>query len=178
MSLEGTMPMITRPEVASRITHAVDAMDETIKEIRSTIFQLQARGTSSRPDLRGEILALADEMTDMQGFAPSLRLGSGLGGDISPEVADQVLAALREALSNAARHANASQVDVTVDTGSDGVLTVRVTDNGTGIPEGGRRSGLRNLASRAEKLGGELRIEPADPDAPTPGTRLEWRVPR
>ena len=90
MSLEGTMPMITRPEVASRITNAVDAMDETIKEIRSTIFQLQARGTPSRPDLRGEIVALADEMTDMLGFAPSLRLGSGLGEDISPEVADQV----------------------------------------------------------------------------------------
>ena len=178
MSLEGTMPMITRPEVASRITNAVDAMDETIKEIRSTIFQLQARGTPSRPDLRGEIVALVDEMTDMLGFAPSLRLGSGLGEDISPEVADQVLAALREALSNAARHANASQVDVTVDTGSDGMLTVQVTDNGTGIPEGGRRSGLRNLASRAEKLGGELRLEPADPDAATPGTRLEWRVPR
>jgi signal transduction histidine kinase len=92
-------------------------------------------------------------------------------------VAEQVLAALREALSNAARHANASQVDVTVDTGSDGMLTVQVTDNGDG-PEGGRRSGLRNLASRAEKLGGELRIEPADPAVPTPGTRLEWRVPR
>jgi Signal transduction histidine kinase len=164
--------------VASRITNAVDAMDETIKEIRSTIFQLQARGTPARPDLRGEIVALVDEMTDMLGFAPSLRLGSGLGEDISPEVADQVLAALREALSNAARHANASQVDVTVDTGSDGMLTVQVTDNGTGIPEGGRRSGLRNLACRAEKLGGELRLEPADPDAATPGTRLEWRVPR
>src|SRR6266581_6953169 len=178
MSLEGTMPMITRPEVASRITHAVDAMDETIKEIRSTIFALQARGTSARPDLRGEIVALVDEMTDMLGFAPSLRLGSGLGEDISPEMADQVLAALREALSNAARHANASQVDVTVDTGSDGMLTVQVTDNGTGIPEGGRRSGLRNLAARAEKLGGELRLGPADPGAPAPGTRLEWRVPR
>ena len=89
-----------------------------------------------------------------------------------------MLAALREALSNAARHANASQVDVTVDAGSDGMLTVQVTDNGTGIPEGGRRSGLRNLATRAEKLGGELRLEPADPDAATPGTRLEWRVPR
>jgi signal transduction histidine kinase len=93
-------------------------------------------------------------------------------------VADQVLAALREALSNAARHANASQVDVTVDAASDGMLTVQVTDNGTGIPEGGRRSGLRSLASRAEKLGGELRLAPANPDATAPGTRLEWRVPR
>jgi len=55
---------------------------------------------------------------------------------------------------------------------------VQVTDDGTGIPDGGRRSGLRNLADRAEKLGGELRLEPANPGAPKPGTRLEWRVPR
>jgi signal transduction histidine kinase len=178
MSLQGTMPMITKPEVASRITHAVDAMDETIKEIRSTIFQLQSRGTAAGLDLRSEIVALVEEMTDMLGFAPSLRLGAGIGGDISPEVAEQALAALREALSNAARHANASQVDVTVDAGTDGMLTVQVTDDGTGIGDGGRRSGLRNLAARAEKLGGELRIAPADPGAPKPGTRLEWRVPR
>jgi two-component system, NarL family, sensor histidine kinase DevS len=182
MSLQSTMPMITRPEVAGRITNAVDAMDETIKEIRSTIFQLQSPEATAGPDLRGEILVLAEEMTDMLGFAPSLRLGAGLGagpgGDISPEVAEQALAALREALSNAARHANASQVDVTVDTDSDGMLTVQVTDDGTGIGDGGRRSGLRNLAARAEKLGGELRLEPADPGAATPGTRLEWRVPR
>jgi signal transduction histidine kinase len=178
MSLEGTMPMITRPEVANRITNAVDAMDETIKEIRSTIFALQARAVATGPDLRGEIVALVDDMTDMLGFVPSLRLGSGLGGGISPEVAEQAIAALREALSNAARHANASQVDVTVDAASDGMLTVQVTDNGTGIPDGGRRSGLRNLASRAEKLGGKLSLEPANPGASAPGTRLEWRVPR
>ena len=69
---------------------------------------------------------------------------------------------LREALSNAARHASASQVDVTVDIGADGMLTVQVTDNGRWPPGRGRRSGLRNLADRAEKLGGELRLEPAD----------------
>ena len=88
-----------------------------------------------------------------------------------------MLAALREALSNAARHAGASEVDVTVDVDPDGFLAVQVTDNGTGIPVGTRRSGLRNLARRAEKLGGELRLSPADPAAPAPGTRLEWRVP-
>src|ERR1700751_2306002 len=113
-------------------------------------------------------------MTDMLGFAPSLRLGAGLGGDISPEVAEQALAALREALSNAARHAHAREVEGTVDAGSDGMLTIQVTDDGTGIPNGGRRSGLRNLAGRAEKLGGELRLEPADPGAAKPGPRLEW----
>ena len=117
-------------------------------------------------------------MTALLGFAPSLRLGAGLGGEISPEVAEQVIAALREALSNAARHAQATQVDVTVDVDVDGMLSVQVTDNGTGIPADGRRSGLRNLTERAEKLGGKLLLNPADPDAPRPGTRLEWRVPR
>jgi signal transduction histidine kinase len=178
MSLEGTMPLITRPEVASRITHAVDAMDETIKEIRSTIFALQARGTQAGPDLHGEIVALADEMTAMLGFAPSLRLGPGLSGKVGPEIAEHVLAVVREALSNAARHSGASQVEVTVDVETDKMLVVQVADNGSGLPEGGRRSGLRNLASRAEKLGGELRLAAADPDAAAPGTRLEWRVPR
>ena len=177
MSLEGTMPMITRPEVASRITNAVDAMDDTIKDIRATIFALQARDSAGGPDLRGDIVALVEEMAGMLGFAPSLRLGAGLGAQVGPEVADQVLAALREALSNAARHASASQVDVTVDVDPDGMLTVLVTDDGIGIPPDGRRSGLRNLARRAEKLGGELRLESADPGAARPGTRLEWRVP-
>ena len=177
MSLEGTMPMITRPEVASRITNAVDAMDETIKDIRATIFALQARDNATDPDLRGDIVALVEEMAGMLGFAPSLRLGAGLGAQVDSEVGEQVLATLREALSNAARHASASQVDVTVDVDPDGMLAVQVTDDGIGIPAEGRRSGLRNLATRAEKLGGALRLTPADPGAARPGTRLEWRVP-
>jgi GAF domain-containing protein/two-component sensor histidine kinase len=177
MSLEGTMPMITRPEVASRITNAVDAMDMTIKDIRATIFQLQARDNADRWDLRGDIVRLVEEMTALLGFAPSLRLGAGLGGDIRPEVGEQALAALREALSNAARHAAATRVDVTVDLSAGRILTVQVTDDGAGIPADGRRSGLRNLASRADKLGGELLLGPADPAASPPGTRLEWRVP-
>ena len=177
MSLQGVMPMITRPEAAGRITNAVDAMDETIKDIRATIFALQARDEAAQPDLRAEIVSLVEEMTPMFGFAPSLRLGAGLGRQVSREVAEQALAALREALSNAARHAAASQADVTVDVTADGILTVQVTDNGTGIPSGVGRSGLLNLAQRAEKLGGELRVGPADPAGAPPGTRLEWRAP-
>ena len=177
MSLEGTMPMITRPEVASRITNAVDAMDETIKDIRATIFALQAHDAARQPDLRGDIFGLVEEMSSMLGFAPSLRLGAGLPAQVRPEVAEQVLAALREALSNAARHSGASQVEVTVEVDPDRILAVHVTDNGTGIPPDVKASGLRNLARRAEKLGGELRLGPADPAASPPGTALEWRVP-
>src|SRR6202522_3514239 len=173
MSLEGAMPMITRPELKTRISNAVDAMDDTIKDIRATIFALQARDyADAQPDIRASIVAVVEELTPLLGFAPSLRLGAGLRTQVAGEVADQVLAVLREALSNAARHARASHVDVTVDVSPDGTLTVQVTDSGVGTPDGGRRSGLRNLASRAEELGGELLLTPADP-----GTKLDWRVP-
>jgi signal transduction histidine kinase len=177
MSLQGTMPMITRQEAAARVSSAVDAMDETIKEIRGAIFALQVRDASTKPDLRAEIVELVEEMTPMLGFAPSLRLGPGLRAEAGGEVTEQALVVLREALSNAARHAEASRVDVTVDVDHDGILTVLVIDNGVGIPLEVTRSGLRNLADRAAKLGGELRLGPAEPGAEPPGTRLEWRVP-
>jgi len=177
MSLQGTMPMISRPEVADRVTRAVDAMDETIKEIRGAIFALQARDAEVKRDPRADIVALVEEMTELIDFAPSLRLGPGLRTFHSEELTEQALIVLREALSNLARHSGATQADVTVDIDPDGFLTVTVTDDGTGIPPGSRHSGLRNLAGRAAELGGELRLSPAQPAAPRPGTRLEWRVP-
>jgi signal transduction histidine kinase len=173
MSLEGTMTMIAKREVADRVRNAVDAMDDTIRDIRATIFALQSRGRASAPRLRAEIVALADEMAELLGFAPALRLGSGLDSRASGELSDQVIAVLREALSNAARHAAATRVDVTVDTDDAGVLTVHVRDNGRGITETGRRSGLANMADRAEHLGGKLRVSPAEGG----GTELEWKVP-
>jgi two-component system, NarL family, sensor histidine kinase DevS len=177
MSLQGTMPMIGRPEVAERVTRAVDDMDQTIREIRGTIFALQARDAGRPSDPRAGIVGLVEEMTAVLGFAPSLRLGAGLRTLNSEELTEQALAVLREALSNVARHAGASRADVTVDVDQDGILSLIVTDDGTGIPAGGRRSGLLNLADRAASLGGELRLGQAEPAAPRPGTRLEWRVP-
>jgi signal transduction histidine kinase len=178
MSLEGAMPMITRPELKTRVSNAVDAMDDTIKDIRATIFALQARDhADAQPDIRASIVGVVDEMTPMLSSAPSLRLGPGLAEQVTAEIGEHVLAVLREALSNAARHAQASRVDVTVEVTEDGMLTVQVTDDGVGIPDGGRRSGLRNLADRAGELGGALRLGPADEGADRPGTRLDWRIP-
>ena len=177
MSLQGTMPMLGRPEVTARVSRAVDDMDQTIKEIRGAIFALQARDSGGPSDPRSDIVRLVEEATAALGFAPSLRLGAGLRTLGSEELTEQVLAVLREALSNMARHAGASRADVTVDVGQDGMLSVTVTDDGAGIPAEGRRSGLRNLAERAARLGGELRLGPAEAGAPRPGTRLEWRVP-
>jgi two-component system, NarL family, sensor histidine kinase DevS len=186
MSLEGATPLITRPEVATRVRTAVDAMDETIKDIRATIFALQAHGTAKPPGTRARILAVADEMTGPLGYAPSLRLAGPLDELVTGDLVEQLLNALREALSNAARHAKAGRVDVTIETGVTGnpgegarhSLTLIVRDDGVGIPDGVHRSGLRNLAERARQLGGTMRVEPAVADSKNhPGARLEWRIP-
>ena len=174
MALEGTVPMIGQPEVQARVRRTVDAMDTTIKEIRAAIFALQTRVDDERGKLREAIFGVVEEAAPMAGFAPSLRLGGKLDDQVGPEAAEEVLSALREALSNAARHAHADRIDVSVDIDDDGCLTVRVTDDGIGIPAGGRRSGLYNLQIRAEKLDGEFRLS-AGPDGT--GTDLFWRVP-
>jgi signal transduction histidine kinase len=87
-------------------------------------------------------------------------------------LADQLLAVLREALSNVARHAGADAAVVEVDAGAD-ELALRVTDNGTGLPEERDESGLRNVRRRATEHGGAARLLPEEPH----GTRLEWVVP-
>jgi len=174
MSLQAVMPMVARPQVAARIGQAVEDMDETIKDIRATIFALGSQPEAKPESLGARVVAVAEEMTPLLGFAPALRLGPGLDGRAGGELAAQVLTVVREALSNAARHARASRVEVSVEAGAD--LIVRVRDNGAGIPPGAARSGLANLAERARQLGGTLRTGPADAAAGA-GTSLEWRVP-
>jgi len=171
MSLQGAMPLLSRPEASSRVSSAVDALDETIGEIRSAIFSLQARGDTRARGLRAQVLRVADEMSAPLGFAPSLRLVGPLDETVPSEIGEHLLGALREALSNAARHAHSSRVDVTVQ--ADSELALRVRDNGTGMGTSRRRSGLANLAERATELGGKLEISPAEGG----GTRLDWRVP-
>jgi signal transduction histidine kinase len=171
MSLQGAMPLLTRPEAAGRVSSAVDALDETIRDIRSAIFSLQARGDSRPHGLRAQVLDVVGEMSVPLGFAPSLRLVGPLDETVPSEVGEHLLGALREGLSNAARHAHASQVDVTVQ--ADSELALRVRDNGTGMGTSTRRSGLANLAERAAEMDGKLEITPAGGG----GTQLDWRVP-
>jgi signal transduction histidine kinase len=177
MSLEGSVPMITAPEVASRVRSAVDAMDETIKDIRATIFALQSRAENPTVSLRSEIVAIVDEMAVMLGFVPSLRLGQELDGPVGMDAAESLLTALREALSNTARHARATRVEVSVVVNPADQLVLRVADDGVGIPDGVHRSGLRNLAQRAGSLNGVLELGPAGGPGGR-GTALVWRVPR
>jgi len=169
MSLQGTIPLVGS-EAAHRVNSAVDALDETIREIRSSIFALQTRTEQKPPSLRSRILQVVDEMTAILGFPPALVFDGRLD-DVPHDVSEHLLSALREALSNAARHSGASKVDVHVR--ADAELSLTVSDNGSGIQDRGRRSGLSNLEQRATKLGGSFRAETADGG----GTELVWRVP-
>jgi len=171
MSLQGATALMRDAEAGRRVEQAVDALDETIKDIRAAIFELQSRGDAEPARLRTRILAIIEEMTESLGFAPALRMAGPLDTQVPAAIATQLLAALREGLANVAKHARASRADVSVEAGPDLILTVR--DNGVGLPETTRRSGLGNLADRARELGGTFHAAPAEGG----GTKLEWRVP-
>ncbi|MFF8480421.1 sensor histidine kinase [Streptomyces antibioticus] len=163
-----------RPQVAERVQRVVEDLDDTIKTIRGTIYALHERDrTDGRGGLRSKVLAETDRAAAVLGFTPALRMTGLLDTAVPPGHAEHLLAVLREALSNAARHARATGVEVTVET--DGSrLRLRVADNGTGIdPAVTRRSGLDNLRRRATELDGSLALTSNEPT----GTVVEWSVP-
>ena len=172
MQLESSMRYMTRPEAVEYVQQAVDDLDKTIKEIRSTIYALQRpeRGTSK--SLRARIVDLIDDYTEVLGFTPNLRLEGLIDTRVSNTVGENLLAVLREALSNAARHAKASRVDVVIAV-DDATVTATISDDGIGLPADGRRSGLANLQARAEGLDGNFSAT----TAPEGGAEILWRVP-
>ena len=159
-------------EAVDRISLAVDALDETIREIRQTIFALHEPLDSTSDSVRGRILREISQSGALLGFTPSVRFAGAVDSLITADMSEHLMAVLREALANAAKHASASEVDVLLEATADGVLLV-VTDDGVGISDGGRRSGLANIQSRAQELGGMALIEPLDGGH---GTRLTWRA--
>jgi two-component system sensor histidine kinase DevS len=168
MTIQGVWSRTTDTDQARRLSSVVDDLDDTIREIRSAIFSLQSnRGEG----VRGEILRIVSEERLVLGFEPRVRF-DGPVDTISGSIAAELLATLREALSNVARHAAASAVEIIVECGDS--VRLRVLDDGRGIPvtrQGG--NGILNLTERATMLGGQCRVA-ARPDA---GTTFEWEVP-
>jgi signal transduction histidine kinase len=170
MTLMSAIKITQHPDVAVRVQRAVDDLDETIRQIRSTIFALQTT-PGDRPTLRNRILAVTEGFSESLGFVPAVRLEGLLDTTVRDEIGEQLIAVLHEALSNVVRHARAGRVSVAVDAGD--ALVLVVEDDGIGISPGGRRSGLRNLAARAGNLGGSFETR----DRKGGGSVLEWRVP-
>ncbi|MET8743606.1 GAF domain-containing protein [Streptomyces sp. NPDC004728] len=174
MTLQSVVRLVEQPQARERLLRAVDDLDETIKIIRSTIFGLRASGPGrAGQGLRARTAATVERAARTLGFQPSLRMGGLIDTDVPAGTAEQVIAVLGEALSNVVRHARATAVDISLVVGK-GEVNLIVSDNGVGMPgHNGSRSGLDNLARRAEKLGGEMIVgEPVQG-----GTRLSWRVP-
>lgn len=171
ITLMGTVRRIDDTASATRVQNAVNDMDDTIRQIRSTIFALQSSGEDSSW-LRSQILDLVNTAAETLGFAPRLLTQGPIDNAVDEQVAEHVLAVLRELLSNVSRHARAASVDVELSV-SDGGVVLRVADDGRGVPDSVPRSGLRNAASRAEELGGSLTVT-AGQDR---GTVVEWAVP-
>src|SRR4051795_13229071 len=162
MSLEGALRGLEPPDKADRVRRAVDDLDTTIKEIRTSIFALQSPAPHAGEGLRAAILAAVNAAgAGPLGFEPQVTFDGAVDTLVPAAVGEQLLAVLREALSNIARHAVAGAATVVVTAGADEVALV-VTDNGKGIADGGRRSGLANLERRAADLGGTFTAGPGD----------------
>ncbi|MEU0830306.1 GAF domain-containing protein [Streptomyces sp. NPDC005969] len=175
LSLQSTLGRVAdRPQVGERIQRVVNDLDDTIKIIRSTIYGLREHDRTRRGSgLRAQLVAATERATESLGFAPALRMTGLLDTAVSAEQTEQLLAVLGETLSNAARHAHATTVDVSVEV-TDAALQLRVADNGRGIdPVVTRRSGLANLRRRAEEMGGTFGLSSNQPS----GTVVEWVVP-
>jgi signal transduction histidine kinase len=159
------------PKVEQRLASYAAALDDTIREIRQTIFSL--RSAEEKGDsLRHEVLGILQEAAEVLGFEPSVHFDGPADSAVPTAVAGQVGAVLREALTNIGRHAAASsaRVELAV-TGTAVRLTVR--DDGVGLPEQRHDSGLGNLNKRAKGLGGWLDARTVEPH----GTELVWQVP-
>jgi signal transduction histidine kinase len=171
MQLQTAGRLATRPEVRSRLDAVVDDLDTTIRDIRGAIFELRS---SSAGGLRSDLRALVDQARAALGFRPDLRIDGPVDTAVPESIRPDLLAVLREALSNVAKHAGASKAAVHV-AAEAGLLRLEVTDNGGGpgelAPSHGH--GVRNMRSRAGDLGGEFGLVPG----PDGGTRLSWRVP-
>ncbi|WP_055568268.1 GAF domain-containing sensor histidine kinase [Streptomyces atriruber] len=181
MMLESAQRRSVVPEVQVGVGRAVDELDVTIQEIRTAIFALQQGPAEAPSGLRTRVLREINMAAVPLGFKPSHHFVGPVDAVVGELTGKNLIAALREALSNAFRHAQAARIDVVVDSTvvlPDGQHGVRLTvaDDGVGIAEGGRRSGLKNLKRRAESLGGDSWYGPGIGEDGG-GTTVVWEAP-
>ncbi|MDQ1532170.1 MAG: hypothetical protein QOE37_2323, partial [Microbacteriaceae bacterium] len=171
LSLQSVLPHIESAAVADRVRSAVGQLDETVRDIRTTIFDLHT--ASDSPDgssLRRRLLDIVT-VTAGAGLRPTVRMSGAVDSLVTGDLAADVEAVVREGVSNAVQHAQAATVMVTLDVADE--VVVEVVDNGSGVDPGAPRSGLRNLEERARRRGGDATVEAV----PGGGTRLRWHVP-
>lgn len=170
LSLQALAATLGPGRTTDRVLATVADLDATISQIRTAIFALQQAPQTTPGGLRARLLDVVGDVTPALGFAPAVRF-SGLLDTLPAELTDDLLAVVREALTNTARHAHATTVEVDL-TATVDRLILDVRDDGSGIGDTTRRSGLANLRHRAEHHGGTLTVHSG-----SDGTRLVWTVP-
>ncbi|MGY6499297.1 MAG: PAS domain-containing sensor histidine kinase [Acidimicrobiales bacterium] len=176
MSAQAVASRVGDPEVAARLHTVVDDLDTTIRDIRTAIFGLQGGALGS--GLRAQVLQVARDASAALGFTPRVHFVGPIDAMVPADVADHLVPTLREALSNVARHAAATSVEVTV-AGVDETVTLQVDDDGVGPTAANDRSdpmgghGVVNMTRRAVELGGTCELRPG----PNGGTLVVWQIP-
>jgi len=168
MAMQGMIHRTHDPEHQMKLVEFVDAIDSTIRRIRTTIFRLN-RAPYGGGSLKERLLSVVEDARPALGFTAHAEFSGPLDQAVPDEMADHVVAVAREALSNTARHAGATSARLHV-TLADNVLTVDASDDGHGIGEPTRSSGLTNLQRRAQEHSGALEVS----QPPGGGTRLHW----
>ncbi len=156
----------------AKLAAQVDAIDATIRQIRQAIYRLSTPPSADAYSLRARINTLVRQTLEGEGLDSRLEFSGPVDTLVDTSLGDEVAAVVREALSNAVRHAQARAVAVSVAVRGAQVV-ISITDDGLGMPSGGRRSGLENLRARAVELGGTFAVGPASPR----GTQVRWVVP-
>ena len=169
MRLQGGLNLAESPKLRARLDNAVDDIDDTIRDLRRAVFELGAPEHSG--DIQSQVTEVVNRAAESLKFRPALTFAGPVRLRSTPEVTQDVVAVLGEALSNTVRHAHASEVEVSLSAGAD--LLLRVRDDGVGVPADVVESGLANMRHRAELRGGRCTVEPAQPK----GTVVEWSVP-
>ena len=171
LALQSVLPRIAEADPRRRIQGVIGQLDDTVRDIRTTIFDLQTTDSTQHPDsTRRRVLDVVTE-TVGESVQPTVRMAGAVDSLITGELAADVEAVVREAVSNVARHSGAAHVTVTLDVTDD--VVVEVVDDGRGIDGRAARSGLRNLDDRARRRGGGSSVD----TLPDGGTRLRWHAP-
>jgi signal transduction histidine kinase len=168
MGLQGLASITDDPSQRGRLSGYVDALDQAISAIRTTIFQLRI-DRQAPADFKTQILDIATQHTSQLGFSPTVRFAGPLNETVTDALAADVLAVIREATSNCARHAQATRLEISIELTNDRIV-VEVVDNGRGIGTPSRSSGLASLRRRAERHHGTLTTTTPDGG----GTHLTW----
>ncbi len=170
LSLQGTARLVERPEAVMRIGEAIDKLDDTIRQLRKAIFDIEL--TINKEGLHPKVLDLVHELRPVLGLLPQVSFSGQVDTMVSGPMAEEVLSVLREALTNVGKHARASQVVITIAAGDE--LRVVVADDGDGMSDASTTGlGLKNIRQRAERLGGNVDLGISREG----GTRLTWHVP-